>query len=335
MNRKYKKINNIVIYQAKNGKIKFRGDFDHNTVWGTQQQIADVFEIDRSVVTKHIRNILKDGEVDEKSNVQNLHIAHSDKPVKFYSLDIILAVGYRTNSSKAILFRKWTTTVLRQHLVDGYTINKERITKSYQSFLQAVADVKNLLPKDDGVKTEDILELIKAFSSAWFSLNAYDTQKFPRGGITKKKIDFTANELMQALHKLKLELILKKEATDLFGVEKSKDSFQSIVGNIFQSFDGADLYPTIEEKAAHLLYFTIKNHPFVDGNKRNAAFAFIWFLSRAGILQANLTPEALTALTLLIATNDPKEKDKIIGLILLLLQRKPSGIIRNRKSTSV
>ena len=218
------------------------------------------------------------------------------REIEYYDLDVILSVGYRVDSKQATQFRIWVTNILRQYLVDGYAINKERITKNYRRFSKAVIDVKNLLPKGNGVKTEDILELIKVFASAWFSLNAYDTQIFPKGGITKKKVHFTANELMQALHKLKLELMTKREATELFGTEKSKGGLQSIVGNIFQSFSKADLYPTIEEKAAHLLYFMIKNHPFVDGNKRSGAFAFVWFLSRADILQANLTPEALTAL---------------------------------------
>ena len=257
-NRSYKKIKDIIIYQAKSGKIEFRGDFHRDTIWGTQQQIAEVFEIDRSVVTKHIGNILKKGEVSEKSNVQNLHIAVSDKPVKFYSLDIILAVGYRTSSSKAILFRKWATKTLRQHLLDGYTINKNRLAKNYQKFSQALNSVKKLLPTSSTLKTQDVLGLIQAFANTWFSLNAYDNQTFPKGGATKKRIEFTADELMYALCKLKSKLIAKKEATELFGAEKSRNSLQGIVGNIFQSFDGVDLYPTVEEKVAHLFYFIIK-----------------------------------------------------------------------------
>ena len=141
--------NNVIIYQSKTGKIEFRGDFQKNTIWGTQQQISGAFEINRSVVTKHINNIFKDREIDEKSNVQKMHFTHSDKPVKLYSLDIILAVGYRSNSAKAILFRKWATKTLRQHLLDGYTINKKQLLKNYNKFQKTIKDIKAFLPKND------------------------------------------------------------------------------------------------------------------------------------------------------------------------------------------
>ena len=313
---------NVVIYQAKNGQIEFRGDFKRDTIWGTQKQIADVFDIDRSVVTRHINKIMKDGEVEQKSNVQKMHIANSDKPVNFYSLDVILAVGYRANSAKAIAFRKWATNTLRQHLLEGYTVNKKRIALNYERFLRAVGSLKTLLPKDNKIKTQDVLELVEAFAGTWFSLDAYDTQNFPKNGATKKEVTFTADELTQALHELKQELLVRKQATDLFGQEKSEDAVHGIVGNVFQSFGNQDVYPTVEEKASHLLYFMVKNHPFVDGNKRSGAFAFVWFLRKAGLLQASLTPEALTALTLLVAESNAKDKERVIGVILLLLQKK-------------
>ena len=322
MKRKRRNKTNVVIYQAKNGQIEFRGDFERDTIWGTQKQIADVFDIDRSVVTRHINKIMQDGEVEQKSNVQKMHIANSDKPVNFYSLDVILAVGYRANSAKAIAFRKWATNTLRQHLLEGYTINKKRVALNYETFLRAVGDVKTLLPKDNKIQVQDVLELVEAFAGTWFSLDAYDTQSFPKSGATKKEVSFTADELKQALHELKQELLVRKQATDLFGQERSKDAVHGIVGNVFQSFGNQDVYPTVEEKASHLLYFMVKNHPFVDGNKRSGAFAFVWFLRKTGLLRASLTPEALTALTLLVAESNAKDKERIIGLILLLLQRR-------------
>lgn len=312
----------LVVYQAKNGAIEFRGDFDSETIWETQKQIAEVFDIDRTVVTKHINKILKDKEVDGKSNVQKMRIANSDKPVKFYSLDILLAVGYRTNSAKAIEFRKWATKTLKQHLLDGYTINKKRIGHNYKKFTQAVSDVKALLPAGNKVRTEDILELVNAFAGTWFSLEAYDKDTFPKTGTSKKKVIFTAEELSQALAKFKKELIAKKQATDIFRQERSKKAVEGIIGNVFQGLFGEDAYPSAEEKAAHILYFMVKNHPFVDGNKRSGAFAFVWFLRKAGLLRASLTPEALTALTLLIAESDSGDKDKMVGLVLLLLNKK-------------
>ncbi len=320
----------LVIYQGKSGAIEFRGDFDKETIWGTQKQIAEVFGVDRSVVTKHIKNIFKDKELDRK--VVCAKFAHTTqhgamkgktqtKEVEFYNLDIVLAVGYRTNSSKAIEFRKWATKVLKQHLIQGYTINKKRIGKNYEKFMQAVADVKALLPAGNKVTTEDVLELINAFAGTWFSLDAYDTDTFPRTGTSKKKVRFAAEELSQALRELKQDLIAKKQATELFGQEKSKNAIEGIIGNVFQSAFGKDVYPSAEKKAAHLLYFMIKNHPFTDGNKRSGAFAFVWFLRKAGLLRASLTPEALTALTLLIAESNPKDKDKMVGVVLLLLRK--------------
>lgn len=311
----------LIIYQAKNGAIEFRGDFNHETIWGTQKQIAEIFNIDRSVVTKHIRNIFKDKEVSEKSNVQKTHIANSDKPVKLYNLDIVLAVGYRTNSAKAINFRKWATNTLKQHLLDGYTINKKQIGQNYEKFMRAVADVKALLPVDNKVKTEDILELIHAFASTWVSLDVYDKNTFPKTGNNKKKVHITASELNKTLAELKKDLINKKQATSIFGQERNKNAIDGIIGNVFQSTFGKDVYPSVEEKAAHLLYFMVKNHPFLDGNKRSGALAFVWFLRKIGLLRASLTPEALTALTLLIAESRPKDKNKIIGLVLLLLKK--------------
>jgi prophage maintenance system killer protein len=328
---KNKKADTIAIYQAPNGAIEFRGDYEKETIWGTQKQIAEVFGVDRSVVTKHIRNIFKDKELDKK--VVSAKFAQTTqhgaiqgktqtKTVEFYNLDIILAVGYRANSSKAIEFRKWATKTLKQHLLHGYTINKKRIGQNYDKFMKAVADVKALLPAGSTITTDDVLDLINVFADTWFSLDAYDKGRLPQKGANKKQVVFTAAELTEALEELKKDLIKKKEATDIFGQERSKDSVKGIVGNIFQSVFGKDAYPSAEEKAAHLLYFMVKNHPFVDGNKRSGAFAFVWFLRKTGLLRASLTPEALTALTLLVAESNPKDKDRMIGLTLLLLNGK-------------
>ena len=170
---------------------------------------------------------------------------------------------------------------MRQHLLEGYTINKKRIALNYERFLRAVGDLKTLLPKDNKIQTQDVLELVEAFAGTWFSLDAYDTQNFPKKGTTKREVTFTADELTKALHELKQELLMREQATDLFGRERSKDAVHGIVGNVFQSFGKQDVYPTVEAKASHLLYFMVKNHPFVDGNKRSGAFAFVWFLRRS------------------------------------------------------
>ncbi len=321
----------LVIYQAKNGAIEFRGDFNDETIWATQKQIAEVFGIDRTVVGRHIKNIFQDGEVNEK--VVSAFFAQTTKhgaikgktqtkEIKFYNLDIILAVGYRTNSATAIEFRKWATKILKQHITKGYTINKKIIGKNYNQFIKAINDVKKLLPKNTIIKTADILELIKSFSSAWLSLESYDEDKFPTKGFTKKKLKIGANELYQAVEQFKEELKKKKQATDLFAQEKKEKNLEGILGNVMQSAFGQEMYSSIEEKAVHLLYFIVKNHPFNDGNKRTGAFAFIWFLQKAGInFRFKITPEALTAITLLIAESKPKDKDRMIGIVLLMLKK--------------
>jgi len=315
---------NLIIYQTKSGKIEFRGDFERDTVWGSLNQIAELFGRDKSVISRHIKNIFKSEELEERAVVAKIATTAADGKtyqVDYYNLDVILSVGYRVDSKQATQFRQWATKTLRQHILDGYTINKKRIGANYQKFMRAVADVKALLPAGGQVRTEDILELINAFAGTWFSLDAYDTDALPQKGATKKQVYFTAEELVKALQELKRELVAKKQATEIFGQERSKNSTQGIVGNIFQSFAQQDLYSTVEEKAAHLLYFMVKNHPFVDGNKRSGAFAFVWFLRKAGILRASLTPEALTALTLLTAESNPKDKERIVRLIILLLKK--------------
>ena len=236
--------NELAIYQSESGAIEFRGDWQNETIWATQAHIADLFEVDRTVVTKHIRNIIKFGEVDEKSNVQKMHIANSDKPVAFYSLDIILAIGYRVNSKTAIKFRRWASEVLKQHIFKGFTVNKERIASNYKLFLKALDDVKALLPESSKTDTLNILELVSIFADTWFSLNAYDAEELPKAGITKNQIEITANELRNALQELKKELIAKNEAADLFGIERKERNIENIVGNVFQSFGGEYVYPT-------------------------------------------------------------------------------------------
>ncbi|MFH1112102.1 MAG: virulence protein RhuM/Fic/DOC family protein [Patescibacteria group bacterium] len=313
---------NVVIYQAKSGAIELRGDLRQRTIWATQTQIVNLFGVDQSVVSRHINNIFKDGEISKKSNMQKTHIANSDKPVAFYSLDMILGVGYRTNSKVAIEFRKWATKILREYIVDGYVVNKNRIAKNYNQFLSAVEDVKKLLPAGTAINANDAIELISLFADTWFSLNAYDKEIFIGKSVTKKSVALTADKLTTNLAELKKELIKKGEATELFGSERSRGSIEGIVGSVMQSFGGKELYKSVEEKAAHLLYFTVKNHPFVDGNKRSGAYFFVWFLRQAKILDiARFSPAALTAVTIFVAESNPKHKEKVVKLVLNLISK--------------
>lgn len=318
----------IAIYQAPNGAIEFRGDYEQETIWGTQRQIAELFGVDVRTINEHLINIYNSDELKESSTLRKYRIVQKEgnrdvaRLLNFYNLDAILSVGYRVNSKQATQFRIWATQILKQHILQGYTINQNRIGENYNQFVQALADIKALLPAGNRITTEDVLNLISAFAGTWFSLEAYDKGRLPQKGESKKHAAFSAAELLEALRELKKDLIKKNQAAEIFGQERSKGSLEGIVGNIFQSVFGEDAYPGAEQKAAHLLYFMVKNHPFVDGNKRSGAFAFIWFLRKTGLLRASLTPEALTTLTLLLAESSPKEKDRMIGLVLLLLNGK-------------
>jgi len=313
----------VVIYQAKSGAIELKGDFGNETVWATQNQIAEIFGIDRTVSTKHINNILKNKEIDGKSNVQKMHIANSDRPVKFYSLDLILAVGYRTNSARAIKFRRWATNIIREYLLRGYSINREIISQNFNQFLDTVTEIKKLMPAGSNVSPADAIELVSLFADTWLSLDAYDKELLPKGKLTNKTVELTAKNVAQNLQQLKQSLVENNEATDIFGVERHEGSVSGIVGNVMQTFAGKELYPTVEEKAAHLLYFMVKNHPFIDGNKRSGAFAFIWFLNHAKMLDTTrITPSALTALTIMVAESNPEHKEKVVKLILNLISKK-------------
>ncbi len=320
-----KKNKEILIYKDSKGNIDFRVDSDKETLWATQADIAILFDVQRPAITKHLKNIFETKELNEKAVCSILeHTADDNKTykVQYYNLDAIISIGYRVNSKQATKFRQWATKTLKSHVLDGYTINPNRIHKNYDAFLTAVEKVKKLLPESDSVTGKDTLELVKLFANTWLSLDAYDKSSFTKNKLTKKQVKLNGEELMNAISELKIELINKNEATDLFANERSVNSIEGIIGNIFQSLGGKSVYESVEEKAAHLLYFIVKNHPFSDGNKRSGAFAFVWFLRKAKILNmSRITPEALTALTLLVAESDPKDKDQIIGLVMLLLGR--------------
>lgn len=322
-----KEKSNIIIYQTDSGEIKLRADFDNETLWATQAQIAELFNVNPQAITKHLTNIYNEKELLKKSTcskVEQVRIEGNRKvkrSVLVYNLDAVISVGYRINSNTGTKFRQWATKTLKDHIAKGYTINKSRIKKNYEQFLKTVDDIKMLSKNNSNIETGNALELVKVFASTWFSLNAYDKNSFPKKGYTKKTVSMQAKELYDDIEKLKQSLIEKGEATDFFGRERTKNTLEGILGNIFQSAFGKDVYETVEEKASHFLYFIIKDHPFIDGNKRSAAFSFIWFLNKAGLdFRRKITPEVLTALTLFIVESNSRDKDRIIGLVILLLK---------------
>jgi prophage maintenance system killer protein/prophage antirepressor-like protein len=326
MVKKEKQQNSIVIYTSRQG-VDLRVRTENESVWLTQAQISDLYGKDRTVITKHVNNLFKDKEVDEKSNVQKMHIAKSDKPVALYSLDIILAVGYRTNSAQAIQFRKWATSVLKKYLIDGYAINEKRLEDAKKNFsdLQSVIQMLGTKISSENLKgqEQEIFSLLVDYSKTLSVLEQYDKSalKEPKGG--RSSFALSHEDAMSVLLRVRTELAAKGEATELFANERD-GSFSGIVKGLYQTFGGKELYKSIEDKAAHLLYFTIKDHPFSDGNKRSGAFLFVYFLDKNKYLhkksgEKKINDNALAALALLVAESDPKEKNAMIKLIVNLI----------------
>ncbi len=316
-----------VIFQASSGAIELRGDYAHETIWATQSQIAAAFEVDVRTVNEHIQHIYSSEELRDSSTIRKIRIVQQEgirsisREVLHYNLDMILSIGYRVSSKRATQFRIWATKILHLHITRGYTINRKRIAKNYTSFMKSVTDIQALLPEHAQLDPKNILDLIKEFATTWVSLEAYDKGTVHPLGFTKKAVQLTGSELTRAISHLRRELIKRNGASELFAKEKQTKSIEGIVGNVMQSFNGADLYASIEEKAAHLLYFIIKNHPFIDGNKRSGAFAFVWFLRKTGVRGGGrINPAGLTALALLVAESKAEKKDHVVNLITQLLR---------------
>ena len=319
-------MNEIFIYQTFDNQTQIEVNFDGDTVWLNRQQLAQLFDRDIKTIGKHINNVFIENELDKESTVakfatvQKEGARYIERSIDFYNLDVIISVGYRVKSQRGVQFRQWATSRLKDYLIKGFSINESRIQQNKDLFLKTIEDLKLLTENVTQIDSKDLLSLIESFSNTWFSLDKYDKSVFPTIG-TKQELLINATDLLNDILVLKRDLIQKNEATELFAQEKQQGSLQGILGNVYQTIFGQDAYETIEEKAAHLLYFIIKNHPFNDGNKRSGAFAFIWFLKKAGIqFEQKINPAALTALTLLIAESNPTEKDKMIGIVLLLLR---------------
>lgn len=317
----------IVIYQTAKKEVDIRVRFEGETVWLKQDEISKLYSKERSVITKHINKIFADKEVDKKSNVHFLHIAGSDKRVAFYNLDVILAVGYRTNSARAIHFRKWATNVLKKYLLRGYAINEKRLLEAREKFKELQTAITFLQEKSKkellSGQAGEILNLLSSYAKTLTLLDQYDKGKLKTAKGRKAKFVLKYEECQRIVKEIKKELIAKKEASDIFGRE-TRGAFGGIIKGLYQTFNRKELYPAVEDKASHLLYFTIKDHPFTDGNKRIASFLLVYFLDKNNYLyrengEKKINDNALTALALLIAESDPKEKDIMIKIIRNLI----------------
>lgn len=325
--------NPIVLYQSEDGSTNLIVKLQNDSAWLTQIQIADLFQRDKSVISRHLRNVFVEGELNYNSVVaKNATTAADGKiyQVEHFNLDVIISVGYRVKSKRGTQFRIWANKVLKDHIVKGYTLNEQRL-RQQQNQLTQIQQTLLLFQQtanDEELKlgeAKGLLALITDYAKSFSLLNQFDVDEVPSDGLNgliTYEIDYT--EAVLAIRKLKQQLIEKKEASELFGKERS-DGFRGILGTIVQTFDGQYLYSTIEEQAANLLYLIIKNHPFSDGNKRIGSFMFVWFLeknrhrlNRNGALKIN--DNALVALALLVAQSDPSTKDLMIQLIMNLIK---------------
>ncbi len=323
----------IKIFKTGDGKTSIEVKLQNDTVWLSQKQMAELFDKNSDTIGLHLKNIYKSGELDEDSTTEKYSVVRLEgnrkvkRQIKFYNLDAIISVGYRVNSKRGIQFRKWANQVLKDYLIKGYAINQQRLQKQAEQLNELKETIKILgnaleykeLSNDE---SKGLLKIITDYSYALDILDQYDNQTLRIDNTSKKEI----YRLTYEEARKQIELVKKIYGnSDLFGREKD-NSFKSSISAIYQTFNGVDLYPSIEEKAANLLYFIVKNHSFSDGNKRIAAFIFLYFLEKNGLLfsengKKRIADNALVALTLMIAVSKPEEKDIMIKVIVNLINK--------------
>lgn len=323
--------NNIIIYQTKNNTIEVEIDRQNDTIWLSAEKIADLFDKDRTTIQRHIKHIYQEEELNPEATcaffaqVQKEGTRNVTRQIPTYNLDVILAVGYRVSSKVATDFRKWATGVLKQYLVDGYAVNEKRLTEK-QEHIEVLKNSLNLLTRtitsqaqtiDDA---QNLAKVLSVFAKGLELLDDYDNQTLAtKGQTTRSAVQITKEEYLELITKMRPEF-----GSDVFANPKD-ESFDSSINQIYQTFGGQECYPTLEEKAAMLLYLLVKNHSFTDGNKRIGAACFLYFLERNNLLYQNGMPlfddATLFALTLLIASSKPEEKDTMKQVILSVLNR--------------
>ena len=327
---KQEKNNQIIIYNTSDGEMKVEVQIKDETVWLSQKQMAELFDCSADNIGLHLKNIFKETELSENSVTEEYSATASDGKnykVKHYNLDAIISVGYRVNSKRATQFRIWTTSVLKNYLLQGYAVNEKRLLEARNkfnelqtaiSFLRRQADKKQLKGSE-----KEILNLLADYSKTLSILEKYDKEKLRKPNGKKGSFVLEYQNCLDIISELKKNLTAKKEAGDIFGME-ANNAFENVVKNLYQTFGNKELYKNLDEKSAHLLYLTIKDHPFSDGNKRIGSFLFVYFLDKNDYLykksgEKKINDNALTALALLIAESNPKEKEVMIKIIKNLI----------------
>lgn len=328
--------NDVVIYQSGDGLVKMEAlvDAANETIWATQKAMASLFACSKQNVSYHLSKIFSSGELDQLTvvkeiltTVQSGARGLSEEKILYYNLDAIISVGYRINSVKATSFRQWATSVLKQYMIKGYAINQNAVSEQkYEDLKRAVGLLENVFSHNlvlTSQQATELFDVVRDYTYALDTLDAYDYQSLEISDTTlQEKFRATYESAMEAIISLKE----KFGESQLFGVEKDK-SFHSSIGQIYQTWDGQELYPSVEEKAAMLLYLVVKNHSFVDGNKRIAATLFLWFLQNNGILYRadgtkRISDGTLVALTLMIAESRMDEMDILVKVVVNLINKK-------------
>lgn len=320
--------NQIQLYTSADGQISLSVSLDQETVWLSLEQMVKLFERDKSTLSRHIKNIYLEGELDEMSTVaKNATVQQEgqrlvERQIDYYNLDVIISVGYRVKSQRGVQFRQWATRTLKQHLADGYTLNEKRLQEKGIEFSQAVALLSQTLSNQAliNAKGEAVLQVVQEYARSWSLLQAYDEQSLQAVNAKQQTmVPLQFDDVVQAIEQLRQTLIEKGEATELFGQQRS-DGLASAIATIEQGFGDELFYPNIASRSAHLLYFVIKNHPFADGNKRTGSFLFLWYLRLNQHLLAKpveqlINDNTLVALALLVAESLPAQKELMIRLI--------------------
>lgn len=317
--------NPIEIYRSQDGSIQLNVKLENETVWLSANQMAILFDRDAKTIRKHINNVFADGELVKERNTHFLRVANSDKPVPFYNLDVIISVGYRVKSQQGVQFRRWATTILKQYLIKGYAINQQIKLERYNELKDVVRLMSRAIGLQEKVSSDEydgLFNVISDYVYALDTLDHYDYQSLSISKTTKEEaFRATYDNAMEAINALKE----KFGGSQWFANEKD-DSFKSSIGQIYQTFSGEELYPSVEEKAAMLLYLVVKNHSFSDGNKRIAAMLFLWFLNNNKVLYAEdghkrIADNTLVALTLMIAESRTEEKDVMVKVVVNLINK--------------
>ncbi|ATA94451.1 hypothetical protein CGC54_08965 [Capnocytophaga canimorsus] len=314
----------IKIFTTDDEEVSLQVSFSKETVWLTLDQMAKLFDRDKSVISRHIKNVFNEKELDYLSVVANFATTASDGKiyqVDYYNLDVIISVGYRVKSQRGVQFRKWATQTLKQHLVQGYTINEQRLKERGIEFNEVLSLLSSTLENQTLINDEGIavIKVVREYAKSWSLLQAYDQQSLPKSSLKNQEMNALPYEdVLKAIDQLKKSLVEKGEASELFGQIRSS-GLESALVTIEQGFGEEYFYPNVASRAAHLLYFIIKNHPFADGNKRTGAFLFLWYLRiNQHLLQKPvenlINDNTLVALALLVAESKPEQKELIIRL---------------------